>query len=149
MIRYTQQGKTRKRTASLGIWHAGNFGRRKRAPKMPWNGSDPVEGAVFRIASRKEMMRVLLRDSKTRKYLRADHRWTANPAQAQDFHHGWGATDVAFTMKPQRLVIVYQFGDERYDIGIPAQRIPSRTRGVHERTREKTQPRSYRRHCSN
>jgi hypothetical protein len=65
------------------------------------------------------VMRVLLRNDKTMKYLRSQDHWTKNPKKARDFRNGWWATLCAFTMDPQNLVIQYDFDDERYNLNIP------------------------------
>jgi hypothetical protein len=64
-------------------------------------------------------MRVLLRDSTTRKFLGPGDRWTKDRKQARDFRTGWWATVCAFSMDPRRLAIHYDFDDERYDMNIP------------------------------
>jgi len=64
-------------------------------------------------------MRVLLQNIKTLKFFGTDEHWTRNSKQAMDFGSGWWATVNAFTMDPSRLVIHYEFGDERYDLQIP------------------------------
>ncbi len=64
-------------------------------------------------------MRVLLRDARKMKFVCSGDRWTKDSRQAMDFHNGWWATVHAFTMNPRHLSILYQFGDERYNINIP------------------------------
>jgi hypothetical protein len=67
----------------------------------------------------KSPMRVLLRNSKSMKFLGAGDRWTKNPNQARDFRNGWWATVHAFTKNPRHLVIEYEFGNDRYNLYIP------------------------------
>jgi hypothetical protein len=67
----------------------------------------------------KSPMRVLLRNAKTQKFIRAGERWTKDPKLAQDFHNGWWATLHALTMNPRHLVIHYEFDDDRYNLHIP------------------------------
>jgi len=70
-------------------------------------------------AAEKHTMRVLLRNTRTSKFLQFGERWTKNPKLARDFGSGWGATYHAFTMDTRDLAIEYEFEDERYNLHVP------------------------------
>jgi hypothetical protein len=92
------------------------------------NGSAAAPKPRFRVKSiapavkpgpPKALMRVLLRNAKTLKFVQSGERWTNTPKQARDFRNGWRAAVHAFTMNPRLLVIHYEFDDDRYNLQIP------------------------------
>jgi hypothetical protein len=72
-------------------------------------------------------MRVLLRHNKTGRFFCAENCWTTDSSQARDFHTGWWATSVAFSMDAQNLAVIYDFDDEQYNITVPVA-CPSKAR---------------------
>src|SRR5262245_27180313 len=64
-------------------------------------------------------MRILLRDTRTGKYVKGDGTWTGEPLEAHDFRSAteavksWAAGEVGF------LELVFYFGDPKYDLSFP------------------------------
>jgi hypothetical protein len=81
--------------------------------------SEVNDTAVNLSTGARASMRVLLRNTKTMKYLGIKKRWTKNQKQARDFRNGWWATVYAFTMDPRNMIIDYCFDNDRYDLHIP------------------------------
>jgi hypothetical protein len=98
------------------LTEAGNS-RQEKASK-PRFRVDSIETTVKR-KPQKTLMRVLLRNGRTMKFIRSGDTWTKDSRRARDFHNGWWAAVHAFTMNPRHLMILYQFEDERYNICVP------------------------------
>jgi hypothetical protein len=108
----TMEDKLRRAVKHRRLQHRGP---NRLSGLIPADGEDGQAGE----ARQPSPMRVLLRNAKTMKFLRAGERWTKDPKLARDFHNGWWATVHAFTMNPRYLVIHYEFDDERYNLHIP------------------------------
>jgi hypothetical protein len=69
-------------------------------------------------------MRVVLHNTRTKKYFRTGHRWTERLKDAMDFRDGWRAIACACEENPRDLAILYDFADDRYNLDIPLHSLP-------------------------
>jgi hypothetical protein len=64
-------------------------------------------------------MQVLLRNRKTKLYLRGEDEWTSERTQARDFGHSSRAVQFTLDQRLNDMEALLIFGDTHYDICIP------------------------------
>lgn len=65
------------------------------------------------------LMRIILRNYKTRQYLQDLDRWTDNPSLAMTFEHSRQAASLAYERGLKNVEILLAFEDARYNFRLP------------------------------